>query len=108
MPPVRNLLSLWCPLLGTICKCATTIPADEFHTRMSKQPLFERLSFSIRKQVDRNPAFQIDEDRSVAPSAAETKIIHAQHPRRGHLALFLFANEPQERIRTGLQPHPID
>src|SRR6266516_1231681 len=102
MPPVRNLLSLWRSLPCTICTCATAIPADDFHTRVSEQPLFERLGFSIRKQVERNPSFEVDEDRSIAPSPAETKVIHAQHPRRWHLALFLCAHEPQERVRTGL------
>jgi hypothetical protein len=44
---------------------------------MSQQPLFERLGFAIGKQVDGNPPFEIDEDRSIAPPAAKTEIIDA-------------------------------
>src|SRR6266566_7069662 len=101
MPPVRNLLSLWCSLPRSFGKRTTTIAADDLHTRMGQQPLFERLGLAIGKQVDGNPPFEIDEDRSIAPAAAKTKIIHPQHPRRGHLALFLLANEPQQGLRTG-------
>jgi len=48
MPPVSNLLSLWRSLPGTICKRASAIPADDVHTWMGQQPLFEGLGFSIR------------------------------------------------------------
>jgi hypothetical protein len=76
-------------------KRASAIPADELHTGMGKPPLFARLGFSIGKQVDGNPPFEIDEDRSIAPAAAKTKIIHTQHPRRGYLALFRLSNQPR-------------
>ena len=92
MPPISNLSSFWCSLPCPFCKRASAIPADDLHTGMGKPPLFERRGFSIGKQVDGNPPFEIDEDRSIAPAAAKTKIIHTQHPRRGHLALFLLAN----------------
>ena len=108
MPSVSNLLSLWRSLPGTICKRASAISADNLHTRMGEQPLFEGLGFSIRQQVDGNPPFKVDEDRSIAPPAAKRKIIHAQYPRCGHLALLLLANQPQERIRTDLSPHSIN
>ena len=108
MPPVSKRLRLWRSLPGTICKRASTIPADDLHTRMGKPPLVEGFGFSIGKEVDGNPPFEIDEDRSIAPPAAKRKIIHAQYPRRGHLALLLLANQPQERIRTGLSPHSIN
>lgn len=108
MPPVSNLLSLWRSLPGTIRKRASAISADNLHTRMGEQPLFEGLGFSIRQQVDRNPSFKVDENRSIAAPPAETKIIDAQHTRRRHLALLLLANQPQERVRTGLYPHSIN
>jgi len=60
---------------------------------MGQQPFFERLGFAVGKQVDGNPPFEIDADRSIAPAAAQAKIIHTQHPRRGHLALFLLADQ---------------
>src|SRR5438270_12247099 len=102
MPAVSNLLSLWCSLLGTICKRASAIPADDLHPRMGQQPLFEGLGFSIRQQVDGNPPFKVDEDRSIAPASAKAKIVYPQHTRRGHLTLLLLANQPHERVRTGL------
>ena len=68
---------------------------------MGQQPFFERLGFSVGKQVDGNPPFEIDEDCSIAPAAAKAKIIHPQHPRRGHLALFLLADQLQQGLRTG-------
>src|SRR5437588_994683 len=93
---------LWCSLPGTIGPRTSAIPADDLHTRMGQQPLFEGLGFSIRQQVDGNPPFKVDEDRSIASPSAKAKIIDAQHTRRRHLALLLLANQPQERIRTGL------
>jgi hypothetical protein len=108
MPSVSNWLSLWRSLPGTICKRASAISADNLHTRMGQQPLFEGLGFSIRQQVDGNSPFKVDEDRSIASPSAKAKIVHAQHARRRHLALLLLANQPQERIRTGLSSHPID
>src|SRR5438132_10923229 len=96
--------SLPCPF----CKRASAIPTDDLHTGMGQQPLFEGFGFAIGKEVDGNPPFEIDEDRSIAPPAAKRKIIHAQYPRRGHLALLLLANQPQERIRTGLSPYSIN
>src|SRR5438874_2745944 len=102
MPAVGDLLRVRRSLLGSICKRASAIPADDLHTRMGLQPLFEGLGFSIRQQVDGNPAFQVDEDRSIAPSSTKAKIVYTQHPRRGPLALSLLANQPQERIRTDL------
>src|SRR5713226_3418340 len=99
MPPVSNLLSLWCSLPGTICKRASAIPADDLHTLMGQQPLFEGLGFSIRQQVDGSPPFKVDEDRSIAPPAAKRKIVYSQHTRRRHLALLLLANQLQERVR---------
>ena len=77
MPPVRYLLSFWCSLSRSLRKCASAIPADDLHTWMGQQPLFEGLSFSVGQQVDGNPTFEIDEDSSIAPPAAETKIVHA-------------------------------
>jgi hypothetical protein len=59
MPPVSNLLSLWRSLPGTIRKRASAISADNLHTRMGQQPLFEGLGFSIRQQVDGNPSFKV-------------------------------------------------
>ena len=102
MPAVGDLLRVRCSLLGSICKRASAIPADDLHPPMGKPPLFEGLGFSIRQQVDGNPPFKVDEDRSIAPPAAKRKIIHAQYPRCGHLALLLLTNQPQERVRTGL------
>src|SRR5690242_5618113 len=105
MPPVSNLLSLWRSLTGPVCKRASAIAADDLHTRMGQQPLFEGLGFAVGQQVYWHTFFEIDEDRSIAPAAAEAKIIHPQHPRRRHLALSLLANQPQERIRAGLFSH---
>ncbi len=47
MPPVSKRLRLWRSLPATICKRASTIPADDLHTRMGQQPLFEGFGFSI-------------------------------------------------------------
>src|SRR5258708_28597100 len=107
-PAGGDLLRLRCSLPGTICKCASAIPADDLDTRMGQQPLFEGLGFSIRQQVDGNPPFKVDEDRSIAPASAKAKIVYTQHTRRGHLALLLRANQSQERVRTGLYPHSIN
>jgi hypothetical protein len=74
---------------------------------MGQQPLFERLGFSVGKQVDEKALFELDENCSITPAAAKTKIIHTQHPRRGYLALFLLANQPQQGLRTGFYPHPF-
>src|SRR5216684_5588717 len=95
MPTVSYLPCFWRSLPCPFCKRASAIPADDFYTRMGQQPLFEGLSFPVGKQVDGNLSFEIDEDRSIAPAAAKTKIINAQHPRRGHLTLFLLANQPR-------------
>src|SRR3989442_1081353 len=102
MPAVGDLLRLRRSLPGTICKRASAIPADDLHTWMGLQPLFEGLGFAVRQQIDGNSPFEIDEDRSITPPAAKAKIVHAQHTRSWHLALLLLANQPQERVRTGL------
>ena len=73
MPPVSNLLSLWRSLPGTIRKRASAISADDLHTRMGEQPLFEGLGFAIRQQVDGNPSFKVDEDRSIASPVGKSK-----------------------------------
>src|SRR5260221_14027645 len=100
--------SLWAlPALPRSRKRASAIPADDLHTGMGKPPLFERLGFSIGKQVDGNPPFEIDEDRSIAPAAAKTKIIHPQHPRRGYLALFLLANQPRASSQDWRPTPPV-
>src|SRR5258706_12357264 len=95
MPAISHLprfrRSLSCPFR----KRASAIPADHLHARMGKQPFFQRLGFSIRKQVDGNLPFEVDEDSSIAPPAAKTNIIDAEYPRRRYLALHLGANQPQ-------------
>jgi len=88
-------------LPGTIGKRSSAIAADDLHTRMGQQPLFEGLRLSIRQQVDGKPLFEINEDHSIASPSAKAKIVHTQHARRRHLALLLLANQPQERIGTG-------
>ena len=95
MPAICDLPRFGRSLPGSFRKCASAIPADDFYTRMGKPPLFERLGFPIGKQVDGKVLFEIDENCSITPAAAKTKIIHTQHPRRGHLALFLLANQPR-------------
>src|SRR5215472_13052761 len=102
MPAVGDLSSLRGSQTRSICKRASTIPADDLHARMGEQPLFEGLGFAVGKQVDGNPSFEIDKNRSIVPSTAEAKIVHAQHARRGHLGLSLFAHKPQEHVRTDL------
>src|SRR6266568_1060668 len=108
MPAVGDLLRVRRSLLGSICKRASAIPADDLHTRMGLQPLFEGLGFSIRQHVDGNPPFKVDEDRSIAPASAKAKIVYTQHTRCGCLALLLLTNQPQEPVRTGLYPHSIN
>src|SRR6266496_3908240 len=108
MPAIGDLLRVRRSLLGSICKRASAIPADDLHTRMGLQPLFEGLGFSIRQHVDGNPLFKVDEDRSIAAAPAKAKIVYTQHPRRGHPTLLLLANQPQERVRIALYPHSIN
>src|SRR5258708_31699106 len=102
MPPVSYLLRFRCSYSRSFCKRSTAIPADNLYTRMGHQPLLEGLSLPVGKQVDRHPLFEIDEDRSIAPAATKAKIIHAQHPRGGHLTFLLLANQPQQRLWTSL------
>src|SRR5215467_15331451 len=105
MPPVCYLLSLWRPLAGSLGKRASAIAADDLHTRMGKQPLFEGCGFAVGQQVHGDAFCEIDEHRSIPSPAAKAESIDPQHPRRGHLALLLLANQPQERIRTDLFSH---
>ena len=102
MPAISHLPRFRRSLSCSFRKRATAIPADDLHTRVGEQPLFQRLRFSVWQQVDGNPSFSIDEDRYITLSAAKRKVIHAQYSRRRYLALRLDANQPQECLRSGL------
>src|SRR6266571_1079306 len=90
-------LSLLFPLVLTVPSILSSLTVREYCPHG-----FEGLGFSIRQQVDGNPPFKVDEDRSIAPPSAKAKIVYTQHTRRGHLALLLRANQSQARVRTGL------
>ncbi len=47
---------------------------------MGLQPLFEGLRFSIGQQVDGNPLFEINEDRSIASPSAKGRVRGAMLP----------------------------
>src|SRR5260221_948119 len=102
MPPVSYLLRFRRSQPCSFRKSSTAIPADDLYTRMGQQPLLEGLGLPVGKQIDGHPLFEIDEDRSIAPAATKTKIIHAQDPRGGHPTFLLLAHQPQQRLWTGL------
>jgi hypothetical protein len=60
----------------------TSVPADDLGTSMLFEPGNHGLRLSIWQKIDDPMALQIDQDRSVAVTTPEGKVIDAQHPWR--------------------------
>lgn len=61
---------------------ARAVAGHDGDARVGLQPSRDRLRLSIRQQLDGAVAFQIDDERAIAPAAAPSPVVDADDPRR--------------------------
>jgi hypothetical protein len=84
MKTVRDLFSLRRSLFGSLSVQPASVPAHNPDTRMTFEPICNRLSRAIGKDVDYLPPLQIHHDCAVATAPLPAPIVDADHT-QGHL-----------------------
>src|SRR5947209_7161382 len=70
---------------------------------MRPQPLGQRLCVAPEQQVDWLTQLEIDQNRGVALTTAQSQIIHAEHAWRLNPVLIASAEQSEQRVRTDWQ-----
>ncbi len=79
MPAVSDLDSVRCSYPSALGVCPTAVATDNFYARVLTQPCREGLCLSVRQDIDHRVTLQIDQHRSITPSAAHRPIIDPEH-----------------------------
>src|SRR6266851_8758869 len=103
MEAVRDLERLRGALPRALRIGTRPIAGDDLHTRMRLEPLRHRHGRALWQEGDGLAALQVDEERAIGVAFPQRPVIHAQHPGRGGLWLWLPAQQAQERVPT--HPH---
>ena|GEM_PF-2474153 len=75
MPAIRDLSGVWRASSRALCINASTIPRDDFYTRMTRQPCGHDICIAFGKQIKNAVAFQIADNRAVTLALAPSPII---------------------------------
>nr|WP_236771027.1 hypothetical protein [Agrobacterium tumefaciens] len=82
VPTIGNLLCFRCSLPGSSRIRASSVPGDDFNTRMIRKPFRERVLLAVGQQIDNVVRFQIDQDRLVTLPAPPSPVIDSEDPWR--------------------------
>ena len=104
MPSIYHLADIGSAGPNAISEDFSTIAGDDFDGRMSFEPVRQRASIAIGKEIDNLVYLQIDDHRSVPPSTAPSPLVDANDTRRYARRNVAGANEPHEGI--GARGHP--
>src|SRR5690348_18418894 len=102
MPAISDLNRLWSATRGSIGKGRATIAADDLDSGMHLEPVSERLSGSVLKQINWNLTLQIHQNGAIALSLAPSPLVYAYHPHGGGRGQRSPANEAQDGGGTAL------
>ena len=70
VPAISDLKRLRSSTSCPIGKGRATVPADQFHRRVSNKPGRKRIRLSVLQEIDWGMTLEIDEHRSIALSLA--------------------------------------
>lgn len=85
MPPVTGLDRAGQRPADRLAIGTGPVAANDFDARMAAQPGFQHVSFAAGQDIDPLPSLGVGQDGRVDLAAAQREVIHAQHPRHGHL-----------------------
>jgi hypothetical protein len=79
MKAVCHLKRGWCAAARAISIRPGAITADDLHSRMALEPFGKSVSLSVRQEINRSVAFQVDQYGPVPMTTAPRPIIYAEN-----------------------------
>jgi hypothetical protein len=96
--PIRHLDGRGRAVTSALGIGTRPIARDDLHPGVLPQPLRHRFGGPLRQQGHGLPAFQIHQDRAIGVPFAQGKIVHPEHPGRGHGGQRQLPEQAQEGV----------
>ncbi len=100
MPAIGHLDDPWRPFPGRLGVGRCAITTDNLDTRVSLEPVNQRLRFPLREQLNDPALLEVDQDGAVVVALAEGPVINPEHSWRWLLAQRCAPHQPQQRCWT--------
>lgn len=104
VPPIDDLTGVGSSGPNAFGKDFGAIASDDLDGRMSFEPVRQRAGIAIGKEIDDLVSLQIDDHRSVSPSAAPGPLVDADDTRLCGWKNVMEADKPQEGISARVHP----
>src|SRR5262249_45581035 len=97
MPAIGHLDRLWRTFSGRLRRSWGAITADDLDSRVSLEPVNQRLRFPLRAQLNDPALLEVDQDGAVVVALAEGPVINPEHSWRWLRVQRCPAHQPQQR-----------